>query len=86
MKTGTGSFPKPGRLDRISRFLEEAGRRRVWRTAFGYAAVVFVLLQLGEIIFPAFGAPEWALRLLVVCSFLGFPLVSGPGVGLRHHS
>jgi TolB-like protein len=36
---------------------------------------VFVLLQLGEIIFPAFGAPDWALRLLVVASFLGFPLV-----------
>lgn len=58
----------------LGRFLDEISRRRVWRTLFAYAAVVFVLLQLGEIILPAFGAPEWALRLLVVLSFLGFPL------------
>ncbi len=74
MKTGTGSFPKSGLFYRVSRFLEEAGRRRVWRTVFAYAAVVFVLLQLGEIVFPAFGAPDWALRLLVIAGFLGFPL------------
>jgi TolB-like protein len=61
--------------NRLNQFLGEMGRRRVWRTAFAYAAVVFVLLQLGEIVFPAFGAPDWAMRLLVVTSFLGFPLV-----------
>ncbi|MBT8398213.1 MAG: hypothetical protein KJN92_14670 [Gemmatimonadetes bacterium] len=61
-------------FERVSHFLEEAGRRRVWRTVFAYAAVVFVLLQLGEIVFPAFGAPDWALRLLVIAGFLGFPL------------
>ncbi|MFH1765443.1 MAG: hypothetical protein ABIF09_14740 [Gemmatimonadota bacterium] len=62
-------------MERIGQFLGELGRRRVWRTALGYAAVVFVLLQLGEIIFPAFGVPDWGLRLLVVACFLGFPLV-----------
>jgi TolB-like protein len=41
--------------------------------AIAYAAVVFVLLQLGEIVLPAFGAPDWVLRALVVSSFLGFP-------------
>lgn len=75
MNTGKGSVPKRNQGRRLSLFFEEVGRRRVWRTAFAYAAVVFVLLQLGEIIFPAFGAPDWALRLLVVASFLGFPLV-----------
>ncbi len=75
MKTGTGSTTRPAQLERIGQFLGEVGRRRVWRTALAYAAVVFVLLQLGEIIFPAFGAPDWGLRLLVVACFLGFPLV-----------
>jgi TolB-like protein len=75
MKTGPGSKKQPASRDRISQFIGEVGRRRVWRTAIAYAAVVFVLLQLGEIIFPAFGAPDWSLRLLVVTSFLGFPVV-----------
>jgi TolB-like protein len=75
MKTGAGSITRPVLFERIAQFLGEAGRRRVWRTAFAYAAVVFVLLQLGEIVFPAFGVPEGALRLLVVACFLGFPLV-----------
>ena len=71
---GSGSISELNVLGGISRFLEELGRRRVWRTAFTYAAVVFVLLQIGEIVLPAFGAPEWALRLLVIAGFLGFPL------------
>ncbi|MGD2121734.1 MAG: hypothetical protein PVJ76_08315, partial [Gemmatimonadota bacterium] len=75
METGTGSIPKSALINRIVKFLEEVGRRRVWRTAFAYAAAVFVLLQLGEIVFPAFGAPEWALKWLVIASFLGLPLV-----------
>jgi TolB-like protein len=42
--------------------------------AVGYAAVAFVVLQLGEIILPAFSA-EWALQLVVVLAVLGFPVV-----------
>lgn len=72
---GTASIRKPALFQRFTQFLVEVGRRRVWRTALAYAAVVFVLLQLGEIVFPAFGAPDWALRLLVMACFLGFPLV-----------
>lgn len=60
-------------LDRFGHFLAELQRRRVGRVAIAYAAVAFVLLQLGEIVFPVFGAPDWALRVLVVSSFLGFP-------------
>ena len=55
-------------------FLAELKRRHVVRVAIGYAAVAFVVLQLGEIILPAFSA-EWALQYLVVFSALGFPLV-----------
>lgn len=75
METGTGSIAQPTTSSKVLRFAGEMGRRRVWRTALAYAAVVFVLLQMGEIVFPAFGAPDWALRVLVVSSFLGFPVV-----------
>lgn len=42
------------------------------RFSLGYAAAAFVVLQLAEIVFPAFGIGEGALRLLVVLVALGF--------------
>jgi len=75
MNTETQSMPGGGGIRSFFRFLEEMGRRRVWRTALAYGAVCFVLLQLGEILLPVFGAPDWALRVLVLSCFLGFPLV-----------
>lgn len=75
MEMGTGSLPGGTGIQSLLRLLDEMGRRRVWRTALAYGAACFVLLQLGEILFPAFGAPDWALRILVVSCFLGFPLV-----------
>ena len=47
-------------------------RRRVVRFTVGYAAASFVALQLAEIVFPAFGIGEAALRLLVVVVAVGF--------------
>ena len=40
-----------------------------------YAAVAFVLLQLAEIVFPAFGFDEGAMRLLVAAILAGFPII-----------
>lgn len=58
--------------------IAELRRRHVVRFAVGYCAVAFVLLQLGEIVLPAFGMGEWGLRALVIVVVLGFP----PGVAL----
>ena len=59
---------------KLTCFLAELRRRHVFRVAVGYAAFAFVVLQLGEIILPAFSA-EWALQLVVVFTILGFPVV-----------
>ena len=59
---------------KLSCFLAELRRRHVFRVAVGYAAVAFVVLQLSEIVLPAFSA-EWALQLVVVFVVLGFPVV-----------
>ncbi len=58
----------------FSSFIAELRRRHVGRVAIAYAAGAFVLLQAGEIVLPAFSAPEWGLRLLVVLVLLGFPV------------
>ncbi len=59
---------------KLQNFVTELKRRHVVRVALAYAAGVFVVLQLGEIVLPAFSA-EWALQYLVVFAVLGFPLI-----------
>ena len=59
-------------------FFRELRRRHVVRSALAYAAVVFVLLQLAEIILPAFRTgmqAEALIRLLVVGAVLLLPVV-----------
>lgn len=56
-------------------FWREVRRRRVVRSGAFYVAVAFVLLQLGEIILPAFDAPDWVMQSLVVVLLLGLPVV-----------
>ncbi len=68
----------PERRFAFADLIAELRRRRVVRFAIGYGAVAFVLLQLGEIILPAFGMGERGLRVLVIAVALGFP----PGVAL----
>jgi TolB-like protein len=51
-------------------------RRRVVRTVAAYAAGSFALLQLAEILFPAFGLGSAALRVLLAVLLAGFPIVA----------
>jgi adenylate cyclase len=59
---------------RTSHLWRELRRRRVVTTSAGYAATAFVLLQLAEILFPAFGVGEGGLRVLLAVLLAGFPL------------
>ena len=58
----------------VSRFLREARRRRVFRTAGLYVVGAWVLLQLAEVLFPGFGIPDAAMRALLWALVLGFPV------------
>lgn len=62
-------------VDRAKKIWGELRRRRVVSSAAAYAAFSFVLLQLGEIVFPAFGFDEGAMRLLVAGLLAGFPVI-----------
>jgi TolB-like protein len=59
----------------MGRFWGELRRRRVVRAVGMYVAAAFVVLQLGEIVLPAFNMPDWALQSLVVLAVLGLPVV-----------
>ncbi|MEL7185933.1 MAG: adenylyl cyclase, partial [Pseudomonadota bacterium] len=55
--------------------LEELKRRNVVRVGFAYTVISWLLAQVAEFAFEAFGAPEWALKTLIIVLLLGLPLV-----------
>ena len=52
-------------------FIRELRRRNVFRAAAAYLAVSWVLMQLAEITFPAFGLSEHAILVLIVVLAIG---------------
>jgi TolB-like protein len=55
------------------RFFAELKRRRVFRVMAAYGAIAFAFLQVADVVFAGLGLPEWALRVVVVLTLLGFP-------------
>jgi TolB-like protein len=53
---------------------QELKRRNVVKVGVAYVVTAWLLLQLGSLLFPAFGAPDWAIRLLFGFLILGFPI------------
>jgi TolB-like protein len=56
----------------VIRFLKELRRRRVLRVAGLYVVTVWLLLQAADILFPAWGIPDAAIRYLLWAGLLGF--------------
>ena len=53
---------------------EELKRRKVFRVAGTYAIVAWILMQIGEVTFPALNIPEWVMSALVVVLLAGLPI------------
>lgn len=60
---------------RLTRFWHNLKRRRIFSTGAFYVVVAWAVVQAASIAFPAFGAPGWAMRALLVAAFAGFPIV-----------
>lgn len=58
----------------MQRLLKELSRRHVFRVAFGYVAIAWVIAQVAEFAFDTFGAPDWVLKTLVIALLLGLPI------------
>jgi TolB-like protein len=50
----------------------ELRNRNVIRGAIAYAALAWLVIEVGSVVLPAFGAPEWALRGLIILLAVGF--------------
>ena len=54
--------------------IQELRRRKVFRVAGMYALVSWIIMQIGEVTFPALLLPDWALTLVIVLLIIGFPI------------
>jgi TolB-like protein/tetratricopeptide (TPR) repeat protein len=61
-------------VSRLSAFLSELKRRRVYHVAVAYSATAFVIAEAGDIFLPRLGLPDWTVTLVVVLAVIGFPV------------
>ena len=55
---------------------EELKRRQVFRVAVLYAGIAWIVLQAASMALPAFHAPDWVFRTLIIVGLIGFVVVS----------
>jgi len=53
--------------------IQELKRRNVVRVGVAYIIVGWVVVQIGQILFESFGAPDWVIKTVIVLIGLGFP-------------
>ena len=53
-------------------FFAELKRRNVYRVAVAYTVVAWLIIQVSATIFPAFNAPSWVLKVIILLLGLGF--------------
>src|SRR5210317_2090338 len=56
------------------KFLQELRRRRVYRMAGFYVVGAWLVIQVADVFFPAWGLPETAVRFLIIAAILCFPI------------
>jgi adenylate cyclase len=59
----------------MRKFLAELKRRHVYRVAVLYGAVVWLLVQIADVVLENFNLPDRVMQLFIVLAALGFPLV-----------
>lgn len=52
----------------------ELRRREVFRTAGLYVGVCWIAIEVSSVLLPAFDAPEWAIRAIIIVALIGFPI------------
>ena len=60
---------------KVRQFFGELKQRHVYRVAVIYAAVVWILLQVADVVLESFDGSQWWMRGLIFTSVVGFPIV-----------
>jgi adenylate cyclase len=59
---------------KVSRFLGELRRRKVFGVAVAYALIGVALIEAADLILPRLALPDWTVTLVVVLLLMGFPV------------
>jgi len=59
---------------KIVEFIKEVWRRNVFHIAIPYGVASWLLLQIADIVMPAFDLPEWVVKVLIIALVAGFPV------------
>jgi tetratricopeptide (TPR) repeat protein len=55
--------------------IRELRRREVFRATGLYVGVVWILIEAASVLLPAFDAPEWVMRAIIIVAIIGLPVV-----------
>lgn len=58
----------------MKKLIRELRRREVFRTAGLYVGVAWITIEAASVLLPAFEAPEWVLRALIILGVIGLPV------------
>jgi len=58
----------------MSSLFTELRRREVFRTAGLYVGIAWIVIEGASVLLPAFDAPEWVLRALIIVAIIGLPV------------
>lgn len=59
----------------MQRLIRELRRREVFRTAGLYVGIAWIAIEGASVLLPAFEAPDWVLRALIIAAIIGFPIM-----------
>ena len=57
----------------MGEFFDELKRRNVVRVGIAYIVVGWIVFQIGEVMFPTFGTPDWVFKTIILVIAVGFP-------------
>jgi len=58
----------------MHKLIKELRRREVFRTAGLYVGICWIVIEVSSVFLPAFEAPDWILRALIIAALVGFPI------------
>lgn len=58
----------------MRKLIRELRRREVFRAAGLYVGIAWIVIEVSSVVLPAFGAPDWVLRAMIIVAVVGFPV------------
>jgi tetratricopeptide (TPR) repeat protein len=61
-------------MNPVQRFIDELNRRNVFRAGAAYLVLVWLVVQVADILLETFAAPDWVMQLIVLAAAIGLPV------------